>query len=138
MPSITVVKKEDVDVRYLRANCGVRYWEDGKVNGEKDEHGDIHMRDDDSWCPVIDLETGIILNWPEGVAASVHYKVCDDGVYALLDADMNVVVQKDGYVPKMMCPKDNGYGDYVIMDIDGTGKIDRFRVDLSYWETDED
>jgi len=33
-----------------------------------------------------------------------------------------------------MCPADNGYGDYVIMKIDDNGKIDKWRVDLSYWE----
>ena len=134
MPGITVVKEEDVAVRYLRADCGVRYWEDAVVNGLEDAKGDIPLRRGDSWCPVIDLESGTVLGWPAGVTARVHYKVCDAGVYALLDADMNVVAEKSGYVPEMMCPAENGYGDYVIMDIDGDGKIDRWRVDLSYWK----
>ena len=92
------------------------------------------MRSGDEWCPVIDLDDGTILDWPEGITADIHYKVCDEGIYELLSEDMNVVTTKEGYVPSIMCPADNGYGDYVIMKIDDNGKIDKWRVDLSYWE----
>jgi hypothetical protein len=37
----------------------------------------------------------------------------------------------DGYVPKIMCPTENGYSDYVIMDIDRDGKIANWKADLS-------
>lgn len=145
MNTITVLEAKDIPVKYIRARCGVRYWEDGEINGEQDVDGSrIPLRegtssDNDSrgggnWCPTIDLDTGTIENWPTGTTASIHYKVCDDGDYELLDADRNVVASIDGYVPSVMCPEGEGYGDYVIMEIDGNGKIANWKVDLSEFE----
>lgn len=144
----TVATKQSVEVKYLRARCGVRYWEDAIVNGEEDTDGSrIPCRkgtaaDNDrlgggDWCPTIDLETGKIEGWPEGTTARLHYKVCDDGDYALLDADRNVVKAIDGYVPDIMCPGDASYGDYVIMTIGADGVIANWRVDLSDFERDD-
>jgi hypothetical protein len=90
------------------------------------------------WCPTIELDTGKIEGWPEGTVASLHYKVCDDGDYELLDADRNIVKAIDGYVPGIMCPGGKGYGDYVIMDISPDGAIKNWRVDLSDFERGED
>lgn len=92
------------------------------------------MREGDNWCPVIDLESGTILHWPKGVTADIHYKVCDEGSYSLLDAEMKEVAHRFGYVPDIMCPGGTGYGDYVIMNIDGAGKIEGWTIDLSDWE----
>ena len=44
------------------------------------------------------------------------------------------IISIDGYVPKMMSPKEEGYGDYVIMDVDCDGKIDNWKVDFSDFE----
>jgi len=124
MADIEVIERRTVSVKYLAARCGVRYWEDAEVNGVKDEDGSlIPCRDGDDWCPVIDIDTGIVQGWPEGTTADIHYKVCDDGEYALRDYAGDTVKRIEGYVPKIMCPGDNGYGDYVIMQIDGSGKI---------------
>ena len=76
-----------------------------------------------NWRPTIDIETGRIEGWPQGTTASIHYKCCDDGDYELLDADRNVVKAIEGYVPSIMCPEGNGYGDYVIMEIAADGAI---------------
>lgn len=43
---------------------------------------------------------------------------------------MNVIKSYDGYVPEVMCPKDNGYGDYIIMDIDENGFIQGWNKEL--------
>lgn len=143
-PALTLKTATKVPVAFLRARCGVRYWEDGTVNGVEDADGsripcrDGTAADNDrlgggNWCPTIDLVTGKIEGWPEGTTASIHYKVCDDGDYELLDADRNVVKAIEGYVPGMMCPEDNGYGDYVIMEIAADGTIAKWEVDLSEW-----
>jgi len=138
MPKITITKTVEEDVKFLRVSAGVRYWEDGSVNGEADDDDNPKMpfATDNYWSPVIDLEAGKIIDWPDGVTASVHYKVCDDGTYALLDADKNVVVMHDGYVPAMLCPKDRGYGDYIIMDIGPDGLIDSWKVDFDKFESE--
>lgn len=137
MASITVKMEVTKSVRYLKADCGVRYWEDAEVNGVEDEDGKIPCRNGDSWQPVIDLDTGKIEGWPEGITADLHYKVCDEGVYTLLDENRETVKQIDGYVPKIMCPGGAGYGDYVIMKIGPDGAIENFHVDLEPFEGDE-
>lgn len=135
---LTTTIKQSVEVKYLRARCGVRYWEDGIVNGVRDTDGSrIPCRAGGNWCPTIDLTTGKIEGWPEGTTARLHYKVCDDGDYALLDADRNVVKAIDGYVPDIMCPGDSSGGDYVIMTIGPDGVIANWRVDLSDFEKQE-
>lgn len=129
-----VVSKE---VKYLLAECGVRYWEDGVVNGTEDTDGElIPLRVKDAWSPTIDLETGVIQDWPDGTTASLHYKVCDAGIYKLLDAEKNVVREIDGYVPDMLSPGGSGYGDYIIMDIGPDGKIENWSVDLEPFQED--
>lgn len=135
--SYTIEIKQTVkrSVKYLVANCGVRYWEDAIVNGEGDEDGKlIPLRVGDDWVPTIDLDTGIIQNWPEGTIADIHYKVCDAGEYMLLDEDHALVAKIDGYVPSMMSPGGSGYGDYVIMTVTGAGEIQDWQVDLSPFE----
>lgn len=131
MPTITISKPVEIAVKYLKAECGVRYWEDAEVDGVVDEDGSrIPSRVGDDWCPVIDLETGVVENWPSGIIASTHYKVCDAGRYALLDADRNEVCAVAGYVPEIMSPGGRGHGDYVIMKIGPDGVIENWRLDL--------
>lgn len=143
MHALSLKTVSSVPVKYLRCRCGVRYWEDATVNGVVDTLGTlIPCRDaapndehgGGNWCPTIDLDSGRIEAWPEGTTASVHYKVCDDGDYELLDADRKVVKAIDGYVPSLMCPDGEGYGDYIIMHIDGGGMIADWHADLSEFE----
>lgn len=125
------------DVKYLQVNAGVRYWKDATVNDVVDEQGDlIPCRDGDYWKPLIELETGKILNWKEGVNADINYIVCDNGVYQLLGNDHAPIVNYDGYAPKCLSIGDNGwdngYGDYIIMKVDENGMIQNWpeKVDL--------
>ena len=75
----------EVEVTTIKVNAGVRYWEDTEVNGESDETGEmIPCREGDRWKPIINIDTGKIENWKQGVTADVHYKVCDDGVYTIM------------------------------------------------------
>lgn len=135
---ITVKVSKDVPVRYLQAECGVRYWEDATVDGVSDEDGTlVPCREGDLWKPLIDLETGQIKNWRAGVTAEIHYKVCDAGVYRLLDEDMQEVAMVDDYVISMMSPKDGGYGDYVIMDINADGFIQKWRPSFDEFASDQ-
>lgn len=111
---------------FIEAQAGVRYWEDATVNGVKDEDGSrIPCRSGETWSPTIELATGKVVGWTEGVTADVHYKVCDDGAYWLLDAGgKRIAKHKSDYVPgDFMCHGDNGYGDYIIMNIGPDGQI---------------
>lgn len=123
--------KTEFDVKYLKARIGARYWEDATINDIEDIEGNlIPCRNGDNWIPIIELETGKIVNWEQGKKASIHFKSCDDNDFYLLDQDNNVMSHTEGYVINMMCPKEEGYGDYVIMDIDENGIIQDFEVDL--------
>lgn len=122
----------DVELKLLKVVAGVRYWEDADVNGVEDTDGDlIPCRVGDSWCPLIDIETGIITNWEQGKTASIHYKVCDAGVYTLLDDCMKEVAETDGYVIDILAIGDNGYGDYIILEVDENGKIEDWNFNVS-------
>lgn len=73
------------------------------------------------WNITVDIDTGAIQGWPKGETGDVHIKVCDAGVYSLLDADGEEVAKIAGYVPHGVVP--GSYGDYIEMKIDGNGVI---------------
>ncbi len=137
---IEVTVKKKVNAVYLKAECSVRYWDDGEVNGVADEEDapTIPFARGDAWAPLIEIDPGIIVDWPHSRTASVHYKVCDDGKYTLLDADREELISIVGYVPRIMSPKENGYGDYVIMDIGPDGLISDWRIRLEAFTGDDD
>ena len=133
-------------MRWLEVDAGVRYWEDGEINGEKDVDVDKWESDSDAspkmpfaeknedgewrWRIKIDIDNGRIEGWPAGNTASIHYKVCDDGCYKLTDSDGNIVMQgEDVYVPDCI----GEYGDYIVMEIDGNGYIDGFDFTQDYF-----
>lgn len=137
--NVNVTVKQAVQVDRLIADMGVRYWEDASVNGidEPEDDPKIPLKSGDRWIIDIELATGKIRDWPEGVTASTHYKVCDDGVYSLLSSSGQVVVKTDGYVPSMLAPNGRGYGDYVILEILPDGTIKDWNADMSYFSGDE-
>ena len=139
----------------VKVRAEVRYYEDSIVNGEKDisydkqtegvkprmpcvvkrEGENIKPEDSWYWCLEIDPEHGVILNWPKGNTAHVHYKVCD-GCHAdyFLNGKKICDNEKYCYVPDFLCHADSGYGDYMIMDINEEGQIaDWSKTDFEDW-----
>lgn len=122
-----------MDITTILVDSYVRYWDDAVVNGQPDD-GDTPKIPcavksdcgDYYWKPVIDIETGQILNWQQGVTANVHYKVCDEfacKVMGRIAGVTNLIKDYEGYVPDFMCPKEEPDGDYIVMDIDENGYI---------------
>jgi hypothetical protein len=126
--------------RYLKVEAQVRYWEDATINGENDEDGDnVPFKSGDIWAPIVDIENGVIVDWPIGVVANIHFKVCDAGECFLLDEDKNKIAKYNNYyVPdEFLCHGDDGYGDYIILDICESGKIKNYRkpsIDEELWD----
>ena len=124
----------------LVVEAGVSYWEDATVNGVEDTDGSlIPFGHGSHWCPVIELATGQIRDWPQGTTADIHYKVCDAGEYWLTDdARSKLAKWKGYYVPdNLLCVGDSGYGDYIILKVGTDGKIIRWskpELDNEEWE----
>jgi hypothetical protein len=135
---IELTKVVEVEVSALEVEAEVRYWEDALIDGVEDTEGKIPLRDGDCWRPIINLATGFIKDWPQGITANVHYKVCDQGQYWLLDAEGRRVAKWKGYyVPdSLLCPNGDGYGDYIILRIEQDGHINSWRsaIDSDEWE----
>lgn len=141
---ITINEPTDFEAKFLKVDAGVRYWEDAEVNGRSDNENPptipcaefvdnknhILIGQNYRWRPLIDIDTGQIVNWKKGTTANIHYKVCDDFQCDILDADMVVIESYSGYVPKVMCPADDGFGDYIFMDVDKNGFIQGWKKDL--------
>jgi len=111
---------------YIEVCADVRYWEDASVNGTDDDNGTlIPFRNGDAWCPVIRLADGMVMDWPQGMTAHIHYKVCDAGEYWLLDSGRQRTAKWGGYyVPNdFLCHGDSGYGDYIIFKVGADGVI---------------
>ena len=124
---------------YIEVSAEVRYWEDATINGAEDKDGTLTpLRKGDCWAPVIRLADGLVMDWPEGTTADIHFKVCDAGEYWLLDGDRKRVAKWSGfYVPDdFLCPGDNGYGDYIILKIGKDGVIENWKtpaIDEEKW-----
>lgn len=110
-----ITVKKEIEAKYLDLDVAVRY-------DEEDMPNDAPLRNGKEWKAFINLETATIENWPKGKTLSFHdMKVCDEGIYILLDADKNEITRIEGYAPNSLLPGE--YGDYLDMDIDENGKI---------------
>jgi hypothetical protein len=124
---------------HIEVEAEVRYWEDASVNGVDDEDGTlIPGRVGDLWKARIRLADGQVEGWPVGTTAEIHYKVCDAGLYWLTDeAGVRIAKWAGDYVPSsFLCHGDSGYGDYIILTVNGDGLIEAYdppRVDSEDW-----
>jgi hypothetical protein len=117
-------------ITYIEVSAAVRYWEDAVIKGVNDKDGTLTpFRRGDDWCPVIRLADGVVMDWPAGMEAVFHFKVCDAGEYWLLDENRQRVAKWSGYyVPdKFLCPAGAGYGDYIILQVNAEGGINKWR-----------
>jgi hypothetical protein len=128
---------DEVHIQYIYLEASPRYWSDAEINGKEDDElgSRIPCNISNQWCPLINIHTGQIENWndePQGKLnnkAKIHYKVCDDLNVLFLDKRQRFLIErKQCYVPPFLCPKEEGYGDYIIMDIDENGFIKDWNV----------
>lgn len=135
----TVTK--EFDAKFIRVSANVRYWDDAEINGVTDENGDLTpFRSGDLWMPLIDIDSGIVEDWPVGMTAKFHFKVCDAGSYFLLDEHKNIVASIDNnYVPSGLCHGDRGFGDYIIFSVAENGEIVNYKnsIDIDDWIDEE-
>lgn len=150
---VIVNRPVEIDIKTLFVKAHVRYPEDSMIQ----EGPDDEWAEDDAdqpkmpcmeyidcrykgwyWRPVIDLETGRIINWKQGVRASISYKVCDEFECEVKDSNNAIVASYNGYVLNFMAITDEGYGDYIYLDIDENGMIEDWSfTDRDFKEIDE-
>ncbi len=135
------------EIELAGAECWIhpRRWSTSQINGVNDVDDNPQMplisehKGENAWHIVVNLDNGQICNWPQGTKASIHYKSVDANYIDILDDRLGIVKEYEGYVPNFLCPKEDGWGDYVIMEIDENGFIQDFNNNLDdiFGEEDE-
>ena len=148
---ISIIKPVEIEAKFLKVRAGVRYPEDSEFIEVENDRKINYISDDEEnpkmpfmevendtyghkkfyWTPTIDLENGIIINWPKGVKVHVFYKVCDDFECTVYDEYDNEVLHYEGYVPDFLSIEEEGYGDYIDMIIDENGYIQDWNITSS-------
>jgi hypothetical protein len=132
---VQIVTTQQRELKMIIVSAHVRYWEDASFSGKNDtEEGSlVPLRHGDNWRITIDPDTGRIYDWPVGVTGDIHYKVCDRCSWSFVDSSGATLREVENeYVPGWLCPKEPGYGDYIIMEINGDGVIQDWEFKL--WE----
>lgn len=101
------------------------YWdEENDIMHECDnENPEIPCFDGHNWKPIININTGKILNWDKPYKAYVYGKVCDEFKCKVRGINGEVLIDYEGYVPDCMAIISEGYGDYIDMIVDSDGII---------------
>lgn len=117
----TVKIKKQLEIKTVVIDITPRYIGD---SDDDDMPTDFPLLNDakDAWSARVDIDTGVIENWPVGDARQMYVKVYDEGTYRLLDSDGNEVASIiNDYVPNGVVP--GSYGDYIELTIDENGTI---------------
>lgn len=110
----TIKRPVEIEVAFVRMELPVRY-------GEEDIPNDFPLREGDMWRATVCIDNGEIQEWPKGKAGELHMKVCDSGVYILLNHCGEELDRREDYVPNGLIPGE--YGDYVELEINEQGVI---------------
>lgn len=120
---------EPEDIRTISVRVYPMSFAAAVVNGGQESDNDglrMPFVKDGCWHVDIDRATGRIAGWPKGVTAKTYYKSVDENEVILIGQDGETIVNYDGYVPKFLSIYDNGYGDYVMVEIEPDGHIKDF------------
>ena len=130
----TIKVEKEVNVKTLLISAKFRYVGDSE---DDDVPTDFPLLTGSMWNAYIDIDTGVIADWPQGDARELYVRVCDQGNYSLLDENGETLFERfDNYVPNDLIPGE--YGDYIELNIDGTGKITNWPTSPSIDEFMED
>lgn len=110
--------EQEIDIKTVKVEVAVRY-------EDEDIPYDFPLRHGDMWEAKIDIDTGKIIDWPEGKSGKLSMKVCDEGTYRLYDENGKLIKSHEGgYVPNRLIP--GRYGDYIDLVINKNGLIENW------------
>lgn len=126
---IKIVKEVEVEVCLIDVDAHIRYLED--IGFKQDDNWcDCHADnpecpciDGHQWRPIININTGRIINWDAPIKCHVFAKVCDEFKCKIKGLNGEDIITYEGYVPSFMAIEDNGYGDYIDMIVEEDGTI---------------
>jgi hypothetical protein len=129
--------EKEVEIRAVLIDIAPRYIGDSD-DDDMPSNFPLLNETKSAWVASVNIDTGEIAGWPIGDARKMHVKVCDAGVYSLLDDAGNLVIKHCGYVPHGVVP--GSYGDYVELDINENGVITNWpkRPEISEFFGDDD
>ena len=111
----TIKVEKEVEIKYVKVQVAVRY-------EEEDIPNDFPLRRGDRWNAIIDIDNGIVMDWPKGEKGNLEMKICDEGSYYLLDENYETILSiEEDYVPNKLLP--GSYGDYLKLHIGENGVI---------------
>lgn len=115
---LTVDMPREIEAKWLIIDIEIRYVGD---SDDDDVPTTTPLLNGKQWKAKVDIDTGLIDCWPQGVACNMFAKVCDAGIYTVLSPSDEQLAQVAGYVPNGVVPGE--YGDYVDLKIDEAGRI---------------
>lgn len=129
----TVPITTEVDFTILELGVPVNY-------GTEDIPEDFPGRRGDMLYMSIDIDKGVVFDWPQGQTANLYMKVVDGGCYTVRGLTTNGepynLFLEHEYVPR--CLGRGGYGDYLVLKINGGGKIENWQFDIDEFLREED
>jgi hypothetical protein len=105
-----------------------------------DEYDALPGQVGEHWAFEVDVETGIIKDWPaDHPKREISFKTFDRGTYQLLDVERNEIAEIRGnYVPSILDCDRGGYGDYIKITVEPGGQIQRWRPRFGcFFDNDE-
>lgn len=111
---------------YIEVCAPIHHWVGLSVNGVNDYGGVfIPFRSGVNWCPVIELKSGKMVDWPSGTTARIGCRVSEAGNYWLLDENKKRIAK---WIPNsvpndFLCHGDDGYGNFIMMNVNAKGYI---------------
>lgn len=127
---IKIIKEVEIEACLIDVDAHVRYpedssyWDKNDIEHECDnEKPEIPCFDDHNWKPIININTGKIINWDAPIKCHLFAKVCDEFKCKIKGLNSEDIITYEGYVPSFMAIEDNGYGDYIDMIVEEDGTI---------------
>ena len=127
---IKIIKEVEVEACLIDVDAHVRYPEDISFEHKNGfwyecnaDNPECPCIEDHQWRPIININTGKIINWDAPIKCHVFAKVCDEFKCKIKGLNGEDIITYEGYVPSFMAIEDSGYGDYIDMIVEEDGTI---------------